>query len=86
MDCITEILKFGKVLVEEIAAIGITNQKETTILWSEDTGDPDYNTIVWQCYRNAMMWDELKSKGYEEIVLEKTGLTIDAYFFATKIN
>jgi glycerol kinase len=86
MDCITEILEFGKVLVEEIAAIGITNQRETTILWDKDTGDPVYNAIVWQCRRTALMCDELKSKGYEEMVREKTGLTIDAYFSATKIK
>jgi glycerol kinase len=86
LDCTKEVLKTGKVMPEEIAAIGITNQRETTILWDKDTGEPVYNAIVWQCRRTAQMCDELKAKGYEHKVREKTGLVIDAYFSATKIR
>jgi glycerol kinase len=86
MDCTKDVLKNGKVKAEEIAAIGITNQRETTILWDKYTGEPVYNAIVWQCRRTALMCDELKAKGYEQMVRTKTGLTIDAYFSATKIK
>ena len=86
MDCTKDALRNGKVKAEEIAAIGITNQRETTILWDKYTGEPVYNAIVWQCRRTAIMCDELKAKGYEQMVRKKTGLTIDAYFSATKIK
>jgi glycerol kinase len=86
MDCTKEVLETGKAKAEEIAAIGITNQRETTILWDKDTGEPVYNAIVWQCRRTAPLCDELKAKGYEQMVREKTGLVIDAYFSATKIK
>ena len=86
MDCTKDALRNGKVKAEEIAAIGITNQRETTILWDKYTGEPVYNAIVWQCRRTALMCDELKAKGYEQMVRTKTGLTIDAYFSATKIK
>lgn len=86
MDCTREVLETGKAKAEEIAAIGITNQRETTILWDKDTGEPVYNAIVWQCRRTAQMCDELKARGYEQMVQEKTGLVIDAYFSATKIK
>lgn len=86
MDCTKDVLRNGKVKAEEIAAIGIANQRETTILWDKYTGEPVYNAIVWQCRRTALMCDELKAKGYEQMVREKTGLTIDAYFSATKIK
>lgn len=86
MDCTKDALRNGKVKAEEIAAIGITNQRETTILWDKYTGEPVYNAIVWQCRRTAIMCDELKAKGYEQVVRKKTGLTIDAYFSATKIK
>ncbi len=71
---------------KDIAAIGITNQRETTILWDEDTGRPVYNAIVWQCRRTGPIVDELKEKGYEEIFRKKTGLVLDAYFSGTKIK
>lgn len=71
---------------EQIAAIGITNQRETTIVWDKNTGKPVYNAIVWQCRRTANMCEELKSRGIEDYVKEKTGLLIDAYFSATKIK
>ena len=70
----------------DIAAIGITNQRETAIVWNKETGDPIYNAIVWQCRRTSDMADELKAKGLEETYRQKTGLMIDAYFSATKIK
>ena len=69
-----------------IAAIGITNQRETTIVWDRETGRPVYNAIVWQDRRTADFCDELKGRGLEAIVREKTGLPIDSYFSATKIR
>lgn len=76
----------GGIDPNEIAAIGITNQRETTILWDKDTGKPVYNAIVWQCRRTAPICEKLKADGFEEYVKEKTGLLIDAYFSATKIK
>lgn len=70
----------------EIAGIGITNQRETTILWDRQTGKPVYNAIVWQCRRTAGLCEELKAQGLEDYIKEKTGLLIDAYFSATKIK
>lgn len=71
---------------EDIAAIGITNQRETTILWDKNTGEPVYNAIVWQCRRTSEYCDSLKEKGLTEKFRKKTGLVIDAYFSATKIK
>ncbi len=70
----------------EIAAIGITNQRETAIIWDRETGKPIYNAIVWQDRRTAGFCDELKARGLEAYVKENTGLVIDAYFSGTKIN
>lgn len=70
---------------EEIAAIGITNQRETTIIWDRVTGEPVYNAIVWQCRRTADMVEKLKREGYEDKIKQKTGLISDPYFSATKI-
>ncbi len=83
---ITSIFSDGKLSAEEIAAIGITNQRETTILWDKATGKPVYNAIVWQCRRTAAMCEELKARGLENYVRAHTGLLIDAYFSATKIK
>jgi Glycerol kinase len=69
-----------------IAAIGITNQRETTIVWDRETGHPIYNAIVWQDRRTADFCDQLKEQGLEEKVRAKTGLPIDSYFSATKIR
>ncbi|MEG1869836.1 MAG: glycerol kinase GlpK [Oscillospiraceae bacterium] len=69
-----------------ICAVGITNQRETTILWDKATGEPVYNAIVWQCRRTADICEKLKADGFAEIIKEKTGLIIDAYFSATKIK
>ncbi|MCR5702870.1 MAG: glycerol kinase GlpK [Lachnospiraceae bacterium] len=71
---------------EEIAAIGITNQRETTIVWDKNTGKPIYNAIVWQCRRTADYVEELKNEGYDKVIKEKTGLIADPYFSATKIR
>ena len=71
---------------DEIAAIGITNQRETTIVWDKNTGKPVYNAIVWQCRRTAGYCDELVESGFSETVKKKTGLIIDAYFSGTKIK
>jgi glycerol kinase len=69
-----------------IKGIGITNQRETTLVWDRHTGKPVTNAIVWQCRRTAAICEELKQKGYEKIIREKTGLVVDAYFSATKIR
>lgn len=71
---------------EDIAAIGITNQRETTIVWDKKTGEPVYNAIVWQCRRTSEYCDELKEKGLVEKFRSKTGLVIDAYFSGTKLK
>ncbi len=70
----------------DVAAIGITNQRETTILWDKNTGEPVYPAIVWQCRRTADICERLMVQGYESTIFEKTGLRIDAYFSATKIQ
>jgi glycerol kinase len=70
----------------DIAAIGITNQRETTVVWDKRTGLPVYNAIVWQCRRTANMCDDLKAKGFDKIVKAKTGLILDAYFSGTKVK
>ena len=70
---------------DQIEAIGITNQRETTILWDKNTGEPVYNAIVWQCRRTSDMIEELKKDGFDKIIREKTGLIPDAYFSASKI-
>lgn len=71
---------------KDIAAIGITNQRETTVVWERETGKPIYNAIVWQDRRTASFCDELKTKGYSSTIQQKTGLVIDAYFSGTKIK
>ncbi len=71
---------------ENIAAIGITNQRETVIVWEKETGRPVCNAIVWQCRRTAPMIDSLKKEGFDRVLLEKTGLIPDAYFSATKLK
>lgn len=71
---------------EEIYGIGITNQRETTIIWDKESGKPIYNAIVWQCRRTAGICEELKASGIEDYIKQTTGLLIDAYFSATKIK
>jgi len=70
----------------EVAAIGITNQRETTIVWDKESGNPIYNAIVWQDRRTSKYCDELKEQGHTEMIKEKTGLVLDAYFSATKLK
>ena len=81
-----EVLETNSIKPEEVCAIGITNQRETTIVWDKNTGKPVYNAIVWQCRRTSEVCDELKAKGYEKLIKDKTGLILDAYFSATKIK
>lgn len=71
---------------EDIAGIGITNQRETAIVWDKNTGEPIYNAIVWQCRRTSEYCDSLKEKGLTEVYRKKTGLVIDAYFSGTKVK
>jgi len=71
---------------KEIAAIGITNQRETTVVWNKHTGKPVYNAIVWQCRRTAEYCDTLKKSGFDKKIKEKTGLVVDAYFSGTKVR
>ena len=70
----------------EIASIGITNQRETTLVWDKRTGKCVYNAIVWQCRRTAELVEKIKSEGHTELIRSKTGLVPDAYFSATKIQ
>src|SRR5215831_16125536 len=72
--------------VKDITAIGITNQRETTVIWDRQTGMPIHNAIVWQDRRTASYCDELKQQGYLQSIQRKTGLIIDAYFSATKLK
>lgn len=81
----TEAMAMLGATAEDISGIGITNQRETTIVWDKNTGTPIYNAIVWQCRRTAEVIDALKEEGYGEIIGKKTGLVPDAYFSATKI-
>lgn len=74
------------VTAKDIAAIGITNQRETTVVWNKKTGEPIYNAIVWQCRRTSEFCDELKAEGFDKIIREKTGLIVDAYFSGTKVK
>ncbi len=71
---------------DDIAAIGITNQRETAIVWDKETGEPVYHAIVWQCRRTSAYCDTLKEQGFTEMIQKKTGLVIDAYFSATKVK
>ena len=83
--CTEALLKIGGSW-EEVYGIGITNQRETVIVWDKKTGVPIYNAIVWQCRRTAKLCDELKAQGYEGKIKEKTGLILDPYFSASKIS
>lgn len=85
MAVISSCLKQARVSPSQIAAIGITNQRETTVVWEKRTGNPIYNAIVWQSRQTAALCDQLKEAGHERLVREKTGLLIDAYFSGTKL-
>ena len=81
-----DVLKKNKISAKEVAAIGITNQRETTLIWNRHTGEPIHNAIVWQDRRTAKICDKLKADGYEKYVRRETGLVVDAYFSGTKIK
>ncbi|MEG1698406.1 MAG: glycerol kinase GlpK, partial [Oscillospiraceae bacterium] len=81
-----EVLTISGIDAKDISGIGITNQRETTIVWEKDTGRPIYNAIVWQCRRTADYCRALEASGYGDTILDKTGLRIDAYFSATKVQ
>jgi glycerol kinase len=83
---LTEALAKSGIHNDEIAAIGITNQRETTVVWEKATGKPVYNAIVWQCRRTAAICEELKERGLDSYVRENTGLLLDAYFSGTKVK
>ena len=86
LETARNVIQYADAKPEEIAAIGITNQRETTIVWDKNTGKAIYNAIVWQDRRTAKICDELKEKGLEGYVKENTGLVIDSYFSGTKIQ
>ncbi len=86
IEVLKDVVKTNRIAPSEISAIGITNQRETTVVWDKLTGEPVYNAIVWQCRRTAGICEELVKNGYEEYIKNTTGLVIDAYFSATKIK
>lgn len=83
---LSEVIAKAGVKPEDVAGIGITNQRETTIVWDKQTGNPIYNAIVWQCRRTANICDRLVEDGYKDYIRENTGLVVDAYFSGTKIK
>ena len=80
-----KVMAGAKARAEDVAAIGITNQRETVVLWDRATGKPIHHAIVWQCRRTAPMCERIKSEGFDRTLREKTGLVTDAYFSGTKI-
>ena len=86
LKAIREVIQKSKIDPKDIDSIGITNQRETTVIWNKDTGQPVYNAIVWQDRRTAIFCDKLKEDNKSELIQNKTGLVIDAYFSATKIK
>ena len=86
LGVVVQALINGGVSSKDVVAMGITNQRETTIVWDKVTGEPVYNAIVWQCRRTSDYCELLKRQGYDKIIYEKTGLVLDAYFSATKIK
>jgi glycerol kinase len=85
-ETINEVIKTANINATEIAAIGITNQRETTVVWDKNTGIPIYNAIVWQDRRTASICDAIKTNGHETVIQQKTGLVVDAYFSGTKVK
>ncbi len=86
VSVMTEAMAQCSIEANEIAAIGITNQRETTIVWDKETGEPICPAIVWQCRRTADYVEQLKQEGYDKVIKEKTGLIVDPYFSATKLK
>ncbi|MFC1503575.1 glycerol kinase GlpK [Pseudomonadota bacterium] len=83
---LVEVLAKAGIRSDQVAGIGITNQRETTIVWDKNTGKPVYNAIVWQCRRTASICETLKEQGLEEYIRENTGLVVDPYFSGTKVK
>ena len=83
---LNEVVAKAGIKPDEIAGIGITNQRETTIVWEKETGKPVYNAIVWQCRRTSPITDQLKADGHEEYIRKTTGLVVDPYFSGTKVK
>ena len=86
LETLHKVLRENKINFSEVAAIGITNQRETTVVWNKKTGEPIYNAIVWQDVRTSQFCKELKKEGLNKYVIKNTGLVIDSYFSATKIK
>jgi glycerol kinase len=86
LSVIAEALSESNIKPAQIAGIGITNQRETTVVWDKETGQPIYNAIVWQSRQTSEICEELKAKGFNDLFREKTGLLIDAYFSGTKVK
>lgn len=86
LGMLQKVLSDNKISPKSVAAIGITNQRETTVVWDKKSGEPIYNAIVWQDKRTAALCEKLKARGLEDYVRENTGLVIDSYFSGTKIN
>ncbi|MBE3568751.1 MAG: glycerol kinase GlpK [Bacillales bacterium] len=86
LSCIATVLSEAGIEAKQVAGIGITNQRETTVVWEKDTGKPIYNAIVWQSRQTADICEQLKEQGYNELFHKKTGLLIDPYFSGTKIK
>ena len=85
LDVARRALHSAGLTARDVAAIGITNQRETTVVWDRASGRPIYNAIVWQCRRTAPLCDQLKAEGFDQVILAKTGLVTDAYFSGTKV-
>jgi len=86
LEVAQNVLKNNKVTAADVAAIGITNQRETTLIWDKKSGEPIHNAIVWQDRRTAAFCDKLKADGHEDYIKHNTGLVVDAYFSGTKVN
>jgi glycerol kinase len=86
LEVARQVLNENKVSAKDVAAIGITNQRETTVVWNRATGKPIHNAIVWQDRRTASICDKLKKKGLEKDFAKRTGLVVDAYFSGTKVQ
>ncbi len=86
LSVIAEVHSESGIKPEQIAGIGITNQRETTVVWDKETGEPIYNAIVWQSRQSVEICEQLKARGYNDLFRKKTGLIIDAYFSGTKVK
>lgn len=86
LSVIAQVLSVSEIQPEQIAGIGITNQRETTVVWDKETGNPIYNAIVWQSRQTSEICEKLKEQGYNDLFRDKTGLLIDAYFSGTKVK